>query len=222
MTNEKTEKVMYKTPAGEIFDVEGAFRRHPAITPGKANIDLWVKSERYNGIHFELRVNAETMARLVQILNAAPVNGDPLQAIVNLMDVVMFQHERDRLVRFLDENDHEPTLENIAAWYLEAGSKYALPVDVVLAGERKRYAVARVTSKYDRVTHGYTKELSHLSVRVPGELVTIAIDKDEINIEDLEGMHLSNGEYRILHALAPGDGAPLGGVILEHIKQGAN
>lgn len=33
MTNEKTEKVVYKTPAGEIFDVIGAFERHPAITP---------------------------------------------------------------------------------------------------------------------------------------------------------------------------------------------
>lgn len=44
MTNEKTGKVVYETPSGEIFDVEGAFRRHPAITPGKANIDLWVKS----------------------------------------------------------------------------------------------------------------------------------------------------------------------------------
>lgn len=71
MTNEKTEKVVYETPAGEIFDVEGALERHPAITPGKANIDLRVKSERYNGIHFELRVSSETMARLVQILNAA-------------------------------------------------------------------------------------------------------------------------------------------------------
>lgn len=223
MTNDKkTEKVVFENPDGEIYDVYGAFDRHPALTGRSADTDISVELNPSYELEFTIRVGAGTMARLVQILNSAPVNGDPLQAIVNLMDVVMFQHERDRLARFLDENYHEPTLENIAAWYLEAGSKYALPVDVVLAGERKRYAVARVTSKYDRVTHGYTKELSHLSVRVPGESVTIAIDKDEINIEDLEGMHLSNGEYRILHALAPGDGAPLGGVILEHIKQGTN
>lgn len=220
MTDKKTEKVVFKNPDGEIYDVYGAFDRHPALTGRNADTDISVYLNPSYELEFTIRVGAGTMARLVQILNAAPVNGAPLQAIVNLMDVVMFQHERDRLVRFLDENDHEPTLENIAAWYLESGSKYALPVDVVLAGERKRYALSRVTSKYDRVTHGYTKELSHLSVRVPGESVTIAIDKDEINIEDLEGMHLSNGEYRILHALAPGEGAALGGFILERIKGG--
>lgn len=85
MTNKKKpEKVMYKNPDGEIFDVDGAFMRHPAIAPGKADIDLWVKAERYNGVYFELRLSCGAMARLVQILNAAPVNGDPLNAIVNL------------------------------------------------------------------------------------------------------------------------------------------
>lgn len=219
MTNDKkTEKVVFENPDGEVYDVYGAFDRHPALTGRNADTDISVELNPPYGMEFTIKVGAGTMARLVQILNAAPVNGDPLQAIVNLMDVVMFQHERDRLVRFLDENDHEPTLENIAAWYLESGSKYALPVDVVLAGERKRYAVARVTSKYYRVTPGDTKELSHLSVRAPGEFVTIAIDKDEINIEDLEGMRLSNGEYRIMRALEPGGKAPLGGFILEHTK----
>ena len=77
-------KFMYKTSTGEIFDVEGAFKRHPVITPGKAGIDLWVESGRHNGLHFELRLSAGTMARLCQILNAAPVNGGPLGAIVNL------------------------------------------------------------------------------------------------------------------------------------------
>lgn len=84
MTNEKTEKVVYETPSGKIFDVEGAFERHPAITPGKANIDLWVTTDRHGWIYFDLRLSAETMARLVQILNAAPVDGNPLNAIVNL------------------------------------------------------------------------------------------------------------------------------------------
>lgn len=84
MTNKKTEKVVYETHDGEIFDVDGAFKRHPAITPGKANIDLTVNIERHTGLYFELRLSDKAMAHLVQILNAAPVNGDPLNVTVNL------------------------------------------------------------------------------------------------------------------------------------------
>lgn len=157
MTNDKkTKKVAFENPDGEIYDMYGAFDRHPALTGRSADTDISVELNPSYELESTIRVTAGTMARLVQTLNSTPVNSDPLQAIVNLMDVVMFQHERDRLARFLDENYHEPTLENIAAWYLETGSKYALPVDVVLAGERKRYALAHVTPKYDRVTHGYT------------------------------------------------------------------
>lgn len=116
-----TEKVVFKNPDGEVYDVYGAFDRHPALTGRNAYTDISVELNPSYEVEFTIRVGAGTMARLVQILNAAPVNGDPLQAIVNLMDVVMFQHERDRLACFLDENDHEPTLENIAAWYLKDG-----------------------------------------------------------------------------------------------------
>lgn len=116
MTDKKTKKVMYKTPAGEIFDVEGAFRRHPAITPGKANIDLWVNADRHGGIYFELRLYGETMARLVKILNAAPVNGDPLNTIVNLeIDSTASDYAREKIARYLADNGYEATLENIAA-----------------------------------------------------------------------------------------------------------
>lgn len=77
MTNKKTEKVMYEkimyeTHDGQIFDVDGAFERHPAITPGKANIDLTVNIERHTRLYFELRLSDKAMASLVQILNAAP------------------------------------------------------------------------------------------------------------------------------------------------------
>lgn len=171
MTNKKkTEKVMYENPDGEIFDVDGAFMRHPTITPGKANIDLWVKAERYNGLYFELRLSAKTMARLVQILNAAPVNGDPLNAIVNLWgDTTVTEVGREDILYFLSENGYDATLENIAAGYLyEVGENKPLGIDV-------------------------------------------------IHIEDLEGVIIGNGTWRILHALEPGGKAPLGGFILERV-----
>lgn len=211
MTDKKTEKVMYKTHSGEIFDVKGAIMRHSALTDCGESFDVRVKSSPGYGLEFIFTLGAEATARLVKILNSAPVNGDPLNAIVNLMDVVMLQHERDRLARFLEENNSEPTLENIATWYLESGSKYALPVDVVLAGKRKRYAVARVTSKFDNVG----KELSTITFRAPGETVTVARETDAIDLEDLEGLIIGCGSYRILHALKPEANTPLGGFILE-------
>lgn len=138
MTNEKTEKVMYKTPAGEIFDVIGAFERHPAITPGKANIDLWVKSERYNGTHFELRLSAETMARLVEILNAAPVDGNPLNAIVNLeIDSTASDYAREKIARYLADNGYEATLENVAAAFIYTETEFS-QLDINLQGTNYR------------------------------------------------------------------------------------
>lgn len=222
MTNKKkTEKVMYENPDGEIFDVDGAFMRHPTITPGKANIDLWVKAERHNGLYFELRLSAKTMARLVQILNSAPVNGDPLNAIVNLWgDTTVTEVGREDILYFLSENGYDATLENIAAGYLyEVGENKPLGIDVV-ANERKEYAVTKVWSKSDSPSHVYPgghRKPAYLNLKTPEETVTITSENDVIHIEDLEGVIIGNGTWRILHALEPGGKAPLGGFILERV-----
>lgn len=221
MTNKKTEKVMYENPDGEIFDVDGAFMRHPTITPGKANIDLWVKADRHNGPYFELRLSAKTMARLVQILNSAPVNGDPLNAIVNLWgDTTVTKVGREDILYFLSENGYDATLENIAAGYLyEVGENKPLGIDVV-ANERKEYAVTKVWSKSDSPSHVYPgghRKPAYLNLKTPEETVTITSENDVIHIEDLEGVIIGNGTWRILHALEPGGKAPLGGFILERV-----
>lgn len=218
----KPEKVMYENPDGEIFDVDGAFMRHPAIAPGKANIDLWVKAERYNGIYFELRLSSGAMARLVQILNAAPVNGDPLNAIVNLWgDTTVSECEREDILYFLSANGYDATLENIAAGYLyEVGENRPLGIDVV-TGERKEYAVTKVWSKSDSPSHVYPggqRKPAYLNLKTPEETVTITSEKDVIHIEDLEGVIIGNGKWRVMHALEPGGKAPLGGFILERTK----
>ena len=227
MTNKKTEKdvyekIMYETHDGEIFDVDGAFKRHPAITPGKANIDLTVNVERYTGLYFELRLSDKAMARLVQILNAAPVNGDPLNAIVNLWgDTTVSEVEREEISYFLSDNGYDATLENIAAGYLYAvDNTQPLEIDVV-TGERKEYAVTRVWSKSDSPSHVYPgghRKPAYLNLKTPEETVTITSEKDVIHIEDLEGVIIGNGTWRIMHALEPGGKAPLGGFILERTR----
>ena len=223
MTNKKKpEKVMYKNPDGEIFDVDGAFMRHPAIAPGKADIDLWVKAERYNGLCLELMLSSGAMARLVQILNAAPVNGDPLNAIVNLeLDSTAETWTRERIARYLADVGANPTLKNCAAGYLyEVGENKPLKIDVA-AGEYKEYAVTKVWSKSDSPSHVYPgghRKPACLNLKTPEETVTITSENDVIHIEDLEGVIIGDGTWRIMHALEPGGKAPLGGFILERTK----
>lgn len=229
MTDKKTEKVVYETPAGEIFDVEGAFERHPSITPGKANIDLWTNADRHGGIYFELRLYGETMARLVQILNAAPVNGDPLNAIVPLR-VYSNATECDieDIEYFLHDNHSEATLENIAVGYLsEAATTDPLELDARLGAISGKYAVTRIASRYDSETEHLScrgKCLSHIDFKIPGEptdaepkLVAVVSEQSSISIEDLEG-HTIGGQWRIIRALEPVKGAPHGGFILERLE----
>lgn len=221
MTTEKTKKVVYKNPDGEIFDIDGAFKRHPAISPGKANIGLGVKSERHEGLYFELRLSSGTMARLCQILNSAPVNGDPLKAIVNLWgDTTVSEVEREDILYYLSGGGYDATLENIAAGYLyETKNPKPLLIDVV-ANERREYIVARVLSKVTKTTIDTGAEysgLSYVTVRIPGGNVVIETFESEVDINSLKGEIVGTGDYRIIHVLEPDGHAPLGGFILERI-----
>lgn len=219
MTTEKTEKVVYENPDGEIFDVDGAFKRHPAIAPGKANIDLWVNAERHNGLYFELRLSSGTMARLVQILNAAPVNGDPLNAIVSLdIDTTASIYAREKIARYLADNGYEATLENIAAGFVyNIDSLNELQVDA--AG--REYVVSRITTltrtfhQKDITTPTIPETRFIVSAPFPdGSLMFTAKGK---KTEEFVGEEY--GGYRIVKVFEPGGYAANGGVILERIKE---
>lgn len=223
MTNDKkTEKVVFKNPDGGIYDVYGAFDRHPALTGRNADTDISVELNPSYELEFTIRVGAGTMARLVQILNSAPVDGNPLNAIVNLWgDTTVSECEREYISYHLSENGYDATLENIAAGYLYAvDNKQPLEIDVV-AAERKEYAVARVLSKVIKTTvdtgTGYNG-LSYVALRIPGENVVIESFKDELDINDFKGETIGKDKYRIIRVVEPGGKAPLGGFILERIK----
>lgn len=227
MTDKKTEKVVYETPAGEIFDVEGAFERHPSITPGKANVDLWVNADRHGGLYFELRLYGETMARLTQILNAAPVDGNPLNAIVPLrLYSNATECDIEDIEYFLHDNHLDATLENVAIGYLsEAATTDPLELDVRIGAISGKYAATRIAGRYDCEAEHLSrlgKCLSHIDFKIPGEpadaepkLVTVVSEQALISIEDLEG-HTIGSRWRIIRALKPVKGAPHGGFILEH------
>lgn len=226
MSTAKPEKFLYKNPDGEIFDPEGAIKRHTEL----ANLDVTLETNPSGDLEFITRASGATMARLCQILNSAPVNGNPLKAIVNLWgDTTVSECEREDILYFLSDNGHDATLENIAAAHLhEATTNQPLELDVHLGADTKEFAVTRITSRYDseseRLSH-LGKCLSHINFKIPGgpkdaepKGVTIVSEQAPIRIEALEGRTLGDG-WRIIHALKPGGNAPHGGFILEHIDK---
>lgn len=217
MTDKKTEKVVYETPSGEIFYVEGAFERHPAITPGKANIDLWVTTDRHGGIYFDLRLSTETMARLAQILNAAPVDGNPLNAIVNLeIDSTASDYAREKIARYLADNGYEATLENIAAGYIyDVDSLDELQVDA--AGSE--YVVSRITTLtgmfIQKDTTSPTIYETRFIASAPLPDGSVMFTSKNKRMSEFAGEEY--GGYRIVKVFEPGGYATNGGVIMERI-----
>lgn len=238
MTN-KTPKIKYEINPGEFVDIDGAFDRHTALAAWE--IDTDVETERYAiGLRgtarntdtvtgYNLRLSPAGLSALIKILNAAPVNGDPLQAIVNLyLDTTANEAELEAVVDYLGSIGCNSTLENTAAAYLhEVKSNKPLLLDVVTA-ESREYAITRVTSRYDNEAERYSgngKCLSNITFNVPTEPetvkyapVTVVSEQRSIQLKDLEGSIIGNGVWRIMHALEPNGGAPLGGFILERTK----
>lgn len=226
MTKKNTEKVLYKLPNGETFDAEAAFARHPALTTA----DVLITREVPYDIRFTITVSPWTMSKLVQILDSAPVNGDPLNAIVPLrLYSTATECDVEDIEYFLHDNHLDATLENIAVGYLsEAATTDPLDLDVRLGAISRKYAATRIAGRYDSETEHISclgECLSHINFKIPGEptgaepqLATVVSEQATIGIENLEG-HIIGDRWRIIRALKPVKGAPHGGFILERLEQ---
>lgn len=236
---DKTPKTKYEITPGEFVDVTGAFDRHPALNGVQLETDTestrvsraltWETKTIHTPVGYGLWMSPTAFSALIKILNAAPANGDPLQAIVNLyLDTTANEAELEAMVDYLGAIGCNSTLENTAAAYLhEVKSNKPLLLDVVTA-ESREYAITRVTSRYDNEAERYSgngKCLSTITFNVPTEPetvkyvpVTVVSEQHSIQLEDLEGSIIGNGMWRIMHALEPNGGAPLGGFILERTK----
>ena len=223
MTSKKPEKVLYQLPNGERFDVEGAIKRHPALS----TVDALVERSGPADIQFTITASPWTMARLVQILNSAPVNGDPLNAIVPLrLYSNATECDVEDIEYFIHDNHMDSTLENIAVGYLsECATTDPLELDARIGAISGKYAATRIAGRYDSEAEHLSclgKCLSHIEFKIPGEpadaepkLVTVVSEQAPISIEDLEG-HTIGGQWHVIRALKPVKGAPHGGFILEH------
>lgn len=223
MTNDKkTEKVVFKNPDGEVYDVYGAFDRHPALTGRNADTDIAVDLHPSYEMEFTIRVGAGTMARLCQILNAAPVDGDPLNVTVNLeIDSTASDRAREKIARYLADNGYEATLENIAAGYVyNVDSLDELQVD---AADRE-YVVSRITTltgtfKQEANTTG-AATVALTTITTPGgwnEKVNTTFDFPNADISYVEGEEYKSLGARVLRYYGPGKNAALGGILMERI-----
>lgn len=214
---EKTEKVVFENPDGEVYDVYGAFDRHPALTGRNADTDISVELNPSYELEFTIRVGAGTMARLVQILNSAPVDGDPLNAIVNLeIYSTAAEHDRERIARYLADNGYDATLENVAAGYVYNAQSFTRPLEIDAAGNE--YVVSTITSISGSAFRNEDWELktpATINVSVPNNR-TITFTSQDLNIKSFKGK--KRHEYRIVQVFEPGGYAPYGGVILERIE----
>lgn len=231
---EKTPKILYEVMPGEYLDVASAFERHPALC---ASFDPYGMELTGNPMHdyvvdaksgkktalsvsgYNLRMSASNLSALIKILNAAPVNGDPLNVTVNLdMDTSASNRAHEQITRYLAEIGGNSTLSNIAAGYIyHVDSINALQVDA--AG--REYVVSRITT----LTGSYRqKDITTPTVRETRFIVPTPESSVMFCAKGKEKLYEFVGEeydgYRIVKVFKAEGDALYGGVIMERIKDG--
>lgn len=165
-----------------------------------------------------ITLDAGKVRALTRILNMAPLDGDPLNAIVNLeIDSTASDRARENIARYLAQKKATPTLEYIAAGYVyTVDSLNALHVNAA-GGE---YVVSRITTltgtfKQENITTPTIRETRFIVSSPDGALMFCAEDMEpnEFVGEEYDG-------YRIVKTFNPGGFALYGGVIMERIKDG--
>lgn len=228
MTN-KTPKILHEITPGEYVDINTAFDRHPALHGIQPEADTEstrvssAKTGKTKTVHtvvgYGLWMSPAMFSALIKILNAAPVNGDPLNAIVSLdIDTTASIYAREKIARYLADNGYEATLENIAAGFVyNIDSLNELQVDA--AG--REYLVSRITT-LTRTFHQKdittpTIPETRLIVSAPFPDGSVMFTAKGKKLEEFVGEEY--GGYRIVKVFEPGGYATNGGVILERIKE---
>ena len=165
-----------------------------------------------------ITLDAGHVRALTRILNMAPLDGDSLNAIVNLeIDSTASDRARENIARYLAQKKATPTLEHIAAGYVyTVDSLNDLHVDAA-GGE---YVVSRITTltgtfKQENITTPTIRETRFI-VSAPGGALMFCAEDMELN----EFVGEEYGGYRIVKTFDPGGFALYGGVIMERIKDG--
>lgn len=162
-----------------------------------------------------ITLDAGKVRALTRILNAAPLDGDPLYTRVNVQtDTDAWETDASKMNRYLEENDLEPNLNNVAAAFIYAETEFP-HMDIEL--QDKSYRVARIdhieqyTGDGRARGGGYTK----ITVDAPGWVERPVFDFYGTDPADVEGEECKKVNARVLSYYHPDNVAALGGILME-------
>lgn len=162
-----------------------------------------------------ITLDAGKVRALTRILNAAPLDGDPLNTRVNVeTDTDAWETDVSKINRYLEDNDWEPTLNNVAAAFIYAETEFS-SLDIDLQGKEYRvtriHAVEQYTSDGGGRGQGFTK----ITVTANGWKGETVFDFYGTDPADVEGEECKKANARALSYYEPDHVAALGGILME-------
>lgn len=164
-----------------------------------------------------ITLDAGHVRALTRILNAAPLDGDPLNTRVNVeTDTDARETDASKINRYLEDNDWEPTLNNVAAAFIYTETDFS-QLDINLQG--KEYRVTRIDAVHQYTGDGQGRGGGYTKI------ITVSPGWDEYpnfnfygtNPENVEGEEHKAANARALSYYEPDHVAALGGILMERI-----
>lgn len=164
-----------------------------------------------------ITLDAGHVRALTRILNAAPLDGDTLNTRVNVeTDTDAMGTDASKINRYLEDNDLEPTLNNVAAAFIYAECDCS-DLDIELQGMEYRVTrillVEQYTGDGGGTGGGYTKIIT----TAPGWDEYPNFDFYGTDPADVEGEEHKAANARALSYYRPDNVAALGGILMERI-----
>lgn len=162
-----------------------------------------------------ITLDAGHVRALTRILNAAPLDGDPLYTRVNVeTDTDAGETDASKINRYLEENDLEPNLNNVAAAFIYAETEFPR-LDIELQG--KEYRVTRITKVEQSTSDGGGRGSASTKIKVdaPGWNERPVFEFWGTELYDVEGEEHKAAKARALSYYKPDNVAALGGILME-------
>ena len=162
-----------------------------------------------------ITLDAGKVRALTRILNAAPLDGDPLYTRVNVeTDTDAWETDASKINRYLEENELDPTLNNVAAAFIYAETEFPR-LDIELQGKEYRvtriHAVEQYTSDGGGRGQGFTK----VTVTSDGWKGETVFDFYGTELYNVEGEECKKANARAISYYHPDNVAALGGILME-------
>lgn len=164
-----------------------------------------------------ITLDAGKVRALTRILNSAPPNGDPMNTRVNVAtDTDAWETDASKINRYLEDNDWEPTLNNVAAAFIYGETEFP-HMDIEL--QDKSYRVARIDhiEQYTGDGRGRGGGYTKITVDAPGWVERPVFDFYGTELHDVEGEECKKANARALSYYHPDNVAALGGILMERI-----